>query len=98
MGVNKLSKVHFLFTFLPLQVGENMQKNSVFDAGVGEIIHLPFSTRKKIWSTFPYAAFSQASYDANHQFQLGLYRRRMDEADIFVNGEYTREDREAPQG
>ena len=42
----------------------------------------------------PYTAFSQASYDANHQFQLGLYRRRMDEADIFVNGQYTREDRE----
>ena len=31
-----------------------MQKNAVFDARVGEIIHLPFSTRKKIWSTFPY--------------------------------------------
>ena len=98
MGVNKLSKVHFLFTFLSLQVGEKAQKSGVFSPRVGEIIHLPFFTRKKIWATFPYAAFSQASYDANHQFQLGLYRRRMDEADIFVNGEYTREDREAPQG
>ena len=37
------------------------------------------------------------AYDANHQFQLGLYRRRMDEADIFVNGQYTREDREDPR-
>ena len=98
MGVNKLSKVHFLFTFLPLQVGEKTQKSGVFSPQVGEIIHLSFSTRKKIWATFPYAAFSQASHDANHQFQLGLYRRRMDEADIFVNSEYTREDREAPQG
>jgi hypothetical protein len=26
VGVNKLSKVHFLFTFLPPKVGENMQK------------------------------------------------------------------------
>ena len=35
VDVNKLLKVHFLFTFLPLQVGENMQKNAVFDAWVG---------------------------------------------------------------
>ena len=45
----------------------------------------------------PYTAFSKASY-ADGQFEPGLYRRRMDEADIFVNGEYTREYREAPQG
>ena len=45
----------------------------------------------------PYKAFSQAAY-AGGQFELGLYRRRMDEADIFVKGEYTREYREAPQG
>ena len=47
MGVNKLSKVHFLFTFLTLQVGEKTQKSGVFSPRVGEIIHLPFSTRKK---------------------------------------------------
>ena len=53
---------------------------------------------KRFVSIDPYTAFSQASYDANNRFQLGLYRRRMDEADIFVNGEYTREYRAAPQG
>ncbi len=40
-------------------------------------------------------AFAQYS-KANGDFKLGLYRRRMDEADIFVYREYTREDRPDP--
>ena len=43
----------------------------------------------------PYTAFAQISY-SNGKWSLGLYRRRMDEADIFVNGEYQREYRDAP--
>ena len=43
----------------------------------------------------PYEAFSKIC-KANGKFSLGLYRRRMDEADIFVNGEYQREYRDAP--
>lgn len=43
----------------------------------------------------PYEAFSKICH-ANGEFSLGLYRRRMDEADIFVHGEYQREYRNAP--
>ncbi len=43
----------------------------------------------------PYDAFSKIC-NASGVFSLGLYRRRMDEADIFVNGEYQREYRDAP--
>ena len=44
----------------------------------------------------PYSAFSKVSYASNGSFSLGVYRRRMDEADIFVYGNYTREDRSSP--
>ena len=37
----------------------------------------------------PYEAFSTIIY-ADGNKSLGLYRRRMDEADIFVKGTYTR--------
>ena len=37
----------------------------------------------------PYEAFSTIIY-ANGEQLLGLYRRRMDEADMFVNGTYER--------
>lgn len=43
----------------------------------------------------PYAVFSKYIYSSGSK-SLGLYRRRMDEADIFVNGTYNREDREWP--
>ena len=39
--------------------------------------------------TDPYTAFSTIIY-ASGQKSLGLYRRRMDEADMFVNGTYNR--------
>jgi hypothetical protein len=38
----------------------------------------------------PYDAFSIIRYSSG-TFALGLYRRRMDEADIFVSGTYQRE-------
>ena len=50
-----------------------------------------------IAGTDPYVAFAKVS-NANGGFSLGLYRRRMDEADIFVLGDYTREYRSAPVG
>ena len=43
----------------------------------------------------PYVAFARVCH-SNGEFSLGLYRRRMDEADIFVSGSYTREYRNAP--
>lgn len=43
----------------------------------------------------PYDAFGRIVYSGGN-FSLGLYRRRMDEADIFVNGEYVREYPAAP--
>lgn len=45
----------------------------------------------------PYIAFSKVS-NANGEPSLGLWRRRMDEADIFVHGTYTREYRQKPVG
>ena len=45
----------------------------------------------------PHDAFSEIS-NANGEFSLGLYRRRMDEADMFVYGTYNRTYREAPNG
>lgn len=45
----------------------------------------------------PYDAFAKVSY-IDGKFSLGIYRRRMDEADIFVKGDYTRENRDGPQG
>lgn len=41
-----------------------------------------------------YAAFSKVSNASNGEWSLGLYRRRMDEADIYVKGDYAREERE----
>ncbi len=46
----------------------------------------------------PYSAFGKITKASNGQFSLGLYRRRMDEADIFVEGDYTRQDRIPPVG
>ena len=45
----------------------------------------------------PYDAFSKICYSGG-VFSKGLWRRRMDEADIFVNGEYTRQDRNPSYG
>lgn len=45
----------------------------------------------------PYEAFSKISY-SDGTFSKGLWRRRMDEADIFVDGEYTKQDREPAYG
>ena len=41
-----------------------------------------------------YAAFSKVSKASNGEWSLGLYRRRMDEADIYVKGDYAREERD----
>ena len=40
----------------------------------------------------PYDAFAQIC-KSDGVFSLGIWRRRMDEADIFVEGTYDREDR-----
>ena len=47
--------------------------------------------------TDPYEAFSMYCY-SNKEFSLGLWRRRMDEADIFVSGTYTRDERDYSDG
>ena len=45
----------------------------------------------------PYTAFSKVS-NVNGKPSLGVWRRRMDEADIFVHGTYTIEERQMPVG
>ena len=45
----------------------------------------------------PHTAFAKISYSGD-KFLLGLWRRRMDEADIFVEGTYIRQDRNLPAG
>ena len=44
----------------------------------------------------PYETFSKLSRASDGSFSLGLYRRRMDEADIYVKGDYIRQDRNLP--
>lgn len=44
-----------------------------------------------------HTAFQKISYSGG-KWELGLYRRRMDEADMFVNGTYNRTYRDAPAG
>ena len=45
----------------------------------------------------PYNAFPTIC-KSDGEFSLGLWKRRMDEADIFVHGDYTREERVLPIG
>ena len=45
----------------------------------------------------PYTAFTKIS-SSNGEFSKGVWRRRMDEADIFVHGTYIREERNLPLG
>ena len=58
-------------------------------------IEVAYAMDEIIAGADPYDVFPQFSHE-DGEFVLGLYRRRMDEADIFVHGTYVREERNPP--